>query len=213
MPESVSEPDHDAIVMRVLAGEVSAWDELIEQFSPRVFGVLFHHCHDPELAEELTQDTFVRISEKFSKPGGYQEQGRFEPWLMRVAMNRLRDEMRRRQRHAKSMDMRSGMSEDESSPHWSSLQAGARKATGHAHEQPTPEQSTLTNEALDVLRVAMEDLGEKDREILVLRHTLSMSFKEIASTLEEPVGTVLARAHRALGKLRSRMEELGIEGV
>ena len=60
------------------------------------------------------------------------------------------------------------------------------------------------------LRAALGKLSEADREVLHLRHTAGLSFPEIAETLEEPLGTVLARGHRALKKLRKLME--GPEG-
>jgi len=67
-----------------------------------VFSLLLKQCRDAELAEELTQAAFVRLVQGFTR---YQERGRFEPWLFRIAMNLLRDEMRRRKRQAKSFPL------------------------------------------------------------------------------------------------------------
>ncbi len=91
------------------AGDAEAWRQLVSAYTPRVFGLLVKQCGDRDLAEEITQATFVRI---VSKLEGYVEQGRFEPWLFRIAMNRLRDEMRRRKRQARPMSGESGGADD-----------------------------------------------------------------------------------------------------
>ena len=88
-------------VARAAGGDAAAWRSLVEAYSGRVYGLMVHHCGDRDLAEELTQAAFVKVYEKLGDPsgtggaGGYEEQGRFEAWLFRIAMNKLRDEMRR----------------------------------------------------------------------------------------------------------------------
>ncbi|MEY4786422.1 MAG: polymerase sigma factor SigW, partial [Planctomycetota bacterium] len=81
-------------------GDQNAWRAIVSEFSPRIFGLLKAQCRDADLAEELTQSVFVTLAEKLA---AYTEQGQFESWIFRVAINRLRDEMRRRTRHAKPM--------------------------------------------------------------------------------------------------------------
>ena len=82
-------------------GDQDAWREIIARFGPRVFGLLRANCGDSELAEELAQSTFCTVAQKLSS---YREYGRFESWIFRIAMNRLRDEMRRRKRQAVPID-------------------------------------------------------------------------------------------------------------
>ena len=88
-------------LQRAAQGDQEAWRSLIETYSPRVFGLIRAQCNNADLAEEITQSTFCTIAEKI---GGYTETGRFESWLFRIAINRLRDEMRRRKRHARPME-------------------------------------------------------------------------------------------------------------
>ncbi|MSR69023.1 MAG: sigma-70 family RNA polymerase sigma factor [Phycisphaerales bacterium] len=165
-------------------GDEQAWRLLVEEFSPRVFGLLRAQRIDADLAEELTQSVFATLVEKLS---GYTEQGQFEAWIFRVAINRLRDEMRRRSRHA-----RSG-SEDG---------IAAAKSSGMGGEgYRTVEESQVV-----ALEGAMAELSRADREIIDLRHTGGLSFKQIAHLLKEPVGTLLARHHRALSRLREMIE-------
>ena len=126
------EIDTSALVPRAAAGDESAWAELVEALAPRVYALLMARCRDADLAEELTQDTFARVAEKLQGGRHYDERGRFEPWLFRVAMNRLRDEARRRKRHATAMDM-SAAGKDGEAAAWTTHEATARRPTGEAH--------------------------------------------------------------------------------
>jgi RNA polymerase sigma factor (sigma-70 family) len=86
----------EVTLQQAAAGDDAAWRQLVEQYARRVYALLVSQCHDRELAEELTQVTFVKLFDQLRRKNGYQERGRFEPWLFRVAGNHLRDEMRRR---------------------------------------------------------------------------------------------------------------------
>ncbi len=165
-------------------GDEQAWRLLVEEFAPRVFGLLRAQRIDADLAEELTQSVFATLVEKLA---GYTEQGQFEAWIFRVAMNRLRDEMRRRSRHA-----RSGSAEG--------IETAKHSGLG-GESYRTLEESQVT-----LLEEAMAELSRADREIVDLRHTAGLSFKQIAELLKEPVGTLLARHHRALARLRETIE-------
>lgn len=133
-----------------------------------------------DIAEEVTQSVFVTVASKLAS-GEYTEQGRFESWLFRVAMNRIRDEVRRSRRQAAPTDP-------------DALDASA--APADSGTQVTGE------EELAALRLAMSRLAEQDREIIELRHHAGMSFRRMAELLAEPLGTLLARHHRALRKLK-----------
>ena len=175
------------LLRRAARGDSDAWRAVVAAVAPRVFGLMRAQCRDPELAEEITQSTFCTLAAKI---GEYVESGRFESWVFRIAMNRLRDEMRRRARHARTMD---------SEP----MQAMAEPEVRRGSRAADPE-------LRDQLSRAMARLPEADREIIELRHTGGMSFKALSDYYEEPVGTLLARHHRALRKLRAILEDLGV---
>jgi len=172
---------------------------LVETYSGRVFSWIVRQCGDRELAEEITQQTFVSVVSKMDQ---YKEQGKFESWLFRIAMNALRDEMRRRGRQARPMATTGA--EDEADP-WSVAQDQIL-ALG-----PTPEPDPLEGlehaEQLERLRKAVASLPEADRQILHLRHTAGLSFAQIAESLDKPLGTVLSRARRAITKLRKILSQ------
>jgi RNA polymerase sigma-70 factor (ECF subfamily) len=216
MPQATATmPTLDQTIRAAAAGDAAAWRGLVESFTPRVFGLILRQCGDRDLADEITQATFVKIVVKLTGKDGYQEQGKFEPWLFRIAMNELRDEMRRRKRQARPFSLLlgsapgSGGADDEGADAADSLGAGDQIAGRASNPWPDPFDQADHAEQLQRLRAAVATMSEPDREVLYLRHTAGLSFAQIAQTLGQPLGTVLARGHRALGKLRSLMEQTG----
>lgn len=182
----------DGTIREARAGDAAAWRRLIDAYSGRVFGLMLRQCRDRELAEELTQATFVQIVEKL---GDYDEQGNFEAWLFRIAMNRLRDEMRRRKRHAVPTDFDSAPPDE------------SGRLAGPSRDSVAPHAALAQRERVDELMAAVNRLNEADQQMIYMRYTADMSFQQIADVLEQPLGTVLARGHRALKKLRDLMQE------
>ena len=175
------------MLQRAARGNEAAWRQIVEAYSPRVFGLIRAQCGNVDLAEEITQSTFCTVATRLA---AYTELGRFEPWLFRIAMNRLRDEMRRRRRQANPTETEA-------------LVALAGPVEG--------EPRGLDEEQVAALRSALERLSEADRRVIHLRHFAGLSFARIAEVLGEPLGTVLARQHRALKKLKQHLEAGGFD--
>lgn len=171
------------LLERAVSGEDSAWSELIGMYGRRVFALARSRLGSHDAAEEVTQSVFVTIARKVTG-GEYEESGRFEAWLFRVAMNRIRDEIRKRRR-------------------------SIVESNGHVPESVagSPALGSTGQEDLTALRQALEELTDADREIIELRHHGQLSFREIAEMTGEPMGTLLARHHRALRKLRALLEK------
>jgi len=176
------------LVERACAGEEPAWEELIDLYGRRVFALAKSRVRSPELAEEIAQSVFATVAVKL-RGGSYRDSGRFEAWLFRIAMNRVRDEIRRQRRNATPTDP-------------SSLVG----LGGRTHATDAGSDEIDGDGELGLLRRAMGELGDADREVIELRHHGQMSFKEMAEVLDEPMGTLLARHHRALKKLRGLMD-------
>lgn len=176
---AVDEARVRALVLRAGDGDEDAWRDLVNEYARRVFGLIRSRGCDPARAEEITQSVFVTVARVLGQ-GRYEEQGRFEAWLFRIAMNRLRDDARARKRHA--------------------THELGDAAEGLASGPPEEQGET------DELRAALDGLPPADREVIELRHRADMSFKQIAEMLDQPLGTVLARHHRALRKLRTVLE-------
>lgn len=165
------------LVRAARAGDEDAWRDLVGSYGPRVFALARSRLRDHDAAEEVMQSVFATVAIKL-REGKYDEHGKFEPWLFRIAMNRVRDAVRQARRQPTTepgevLDRSTG--------------AGA---------DPDAAMS------LDRLRGAMQRLTKADREIVELRYHAGLSFRQIADLLEEPIGTLLARHHRALRKLQ-----------
>jgi len=168
-------------VIHAAVGDPEAWRTVLGTYARRVYAFVRSRGLDAHASEEVTQSVFVTLSQQLAA-GKYREAGRFEAWLFRVASNRARDELRRRRRQARPVD-----------PVAFDRDAEAEPARAQEDE-------------LAALRGAIARLGEADRAIIVLRHHAQLSFKQIAEMNHEPVGTALARHHRALQKLRKLLE-------
>jgi RNA polymerase sigma-70 factor (ECF subfamily) len=169
------------LLLSAARGEAQAWRELVARYSRRVFALAKSRCRNDDVAEEITQSVFATVASKLGA-GEYTERGRFESWLFRVAMNRVRDHLRRSRRKPETSDSEA------------------------LDRRPAAEAAAFPTGMVDQLRAAMRVLSDADREVIELRHHGGLSFKQISEVLDEPMGTLLARHHRALRKLKDTME-------
>lgn len=189
----MDQADLDDLLRRARRLESAALDELVTRYSRRVFGLLYRLTRQADLAEELAQETFLRMVRTI---GEYEHVGKFEAWLFRIAANLARDRVRQGVRRGEtySLDV--------------AVEGDAPRAARLSDGEGDPHAALERREASERLAVALDRLSEADREILLLRHYSELSFREIAEMLGIPLGTALARAHRALKHLRA---ELGDE--
>jgi len=174
------------VVRAARQGDEQAWSQLVGEYGPRVFALARSRLRDPDMAEEVTQSVFTTIAIKL-RDGTYDEHGKFEPWLFRIAMNRIRDTIRKAKRERSETRLR--------------LAASAEAVSD------APADDRVTPETIEGLRAVLEGLSKPDREIVELRYHAGLSFRQIAELLGEPMGTLLARHHRALRKLRVMLEK------
>jgi len=189
----------DAAELTVLIGraqrrEAAAFDELVDLYASRLYGYFYRLTANREDAEDLLQELFVRLVRMIEH---YEHDGRFDGWVFRIATNLLRDRVRRsRKTRAAGLDLGSPVESDESDPLGNLPDAST----------PRPMESLDRAEQADRLQWAIGQLGESEREVIVLRHFSQLSFREIADQMGTPLGTALARAHRGLAHLRTLME-------
>ena len=163
-------------------------ETLLVTFAPRVYGLLFRLVGRPDVAEDLMQETMLRA---FRSLGTYRPEGKFRAWVFRIAVNLARDWIRRQPREP-SVSLDDG----EDPPVAVSLRTMA-----------PPDASMGRREGSKRVEAAIARLSAPDREVLLLRYYGDLAFKDIARTTGEPLGTVLARAHRALKKLGDLLPE------
>jgi RNA polymerase sigma-70 factor (ECF subfamily) len=181
------------LLQRACRREPVALTELIERYSPRVFGLLFRLTRSRDAAEDLLQETFLRVVRTIEN---YEHTGRFEPWLFRIAANLARDRARRHVRRGERTSVDAAWMDE------------LPQATAPDADSATnPLERMERGEARERLQAALDQLSAPEREIVLLRHYSELSFREIADLLGVPLGTALARAHRALKHLRTHLTD------
>lgn len=177
----------DSLIRRAKRRDADAFDQIIDLYAARMYGFFYRLCRSGDDAEDLLQELFLRVVRNI---GAYNHTGQFDAWLFRIATNLVRDRGRK--------VMRAPVVLDDETDGVADALADFRASSGVERMEQT--------ESVDQLERALIRLTPNDREILMLRHYSQLSFAQIAEIVQAPVGTVLARAHRALGKLRAIME-------
>ena len=180
-----------ALITAAKAGAEGAWEDFLAAYGRRLYGYFFRATGSHHESEDLLGEIMLRLVRKM---GEYDDRGRFEPWLFRIASNLVRDRIRRSRSSRTVMSLESG--DDE--------QAGLGETVSGPVSPVDAE--LLSGEDRDALAEALKKLPERSRQMVLLRHFGDMSYKEIAEIYDCPVGTVLARVHRALKTLRTAME-------
>ena len=171
-------------------GEIEALERLYDRYSSLVFSVGVRVLNDRQLAEDVTQDVFLRL---WRRPWSYDPtRGRFRSWLMSVTRNRAIDERRRVVRR-----LRAEESDDEAAPR---LPAPER-----FHD---PQLEAELAEQRRAVRQAMTRLPPAQREVIELAYFGGLTQVEIAARTGEPLGTVKTRVRLGMKKLRGSLQEL-----
>jgi RNA polymerase sigma factor (sigma-70 family) len=189
--------DDNLLVQRYINGEEAALAELISRHKRRVYSYIFLILRKKELSEDIFQDTFVKVIHTL-KRGQYQEEGKFLPWVLRIAHNLIIDHFRRE----KKMPMVQTLLNQEGEPTdiFSVLplvQPG----------QPAMEESAFRLQ----VRSMVNHLPAEQREVLMMRMYYDMSFKEIADVTNVSINTALGRMRYALLNLRKKMRDQQLE--
>jgi RNA polymerase sigma-70 factor, ECF subfamily len=163
----------------------------MRQHQRRVYRVIFLLVRDADIADTLTQECFLRA---YKKLASFRGECRIETWLLRIAVNLVRD-------HGKSRR----------TSFWKKLVGLEDRSTNDeprefATPQPSPERILLAREQLQSILSAVSSLPTQQRSIFLLRFGEEMSLAQIADVLEVKVGTVKAQLARATGKLREMKE-------
>jgi RNA polymerase sigma-70 factor (ECF subfamily) len=196
LEERVGQASLDELLDRARRREAAALEELVERYSPRVYALLLRLTGSRDVADDFLQETFLRVVRTIE---AYEHVGRFEAWLFRIAANLARDYARQRRRVGPVASLTP--TETDSAP---AVAIDPEVPAAACERMESQERSAQ-------LASALARLPEADREILLLRHYSELSFREIAELLGVPLGTALARAHRALQKLRAQMGVAEIE--
>lgn len=183
----------DAVLVRqYLLGDEKGLEILITRHKQRIYSFIFSKVMDRDITEDIFQDTFIKVIRTLRK-GKYNEEGKFLPWVMRIAHNLVIDHFRRNKRMPKfqsrnDFDIFDVISDGEESKEYEMI-------TSQVHE--------------DVRRL-VEELPNDQKEVLIMRIFKEMSFKEIAQSTGVSINTALGRMRYALINLRKIIDKNNI---
>lgn len=194
-PDLTNLPDADVVAL-AQRGREDAFRELVRRYERPVFSLIFRMVRDSATAEDLSQDTFIKVLNHIDK---YRPEFKLSSWLFKIANNVAIDHLRRRQLNTISMD---------GSPHAST----ASDIEGTSFDIASQDENALDEMASKELGSAIEraigSLRPEYRQCILLRHVEGRSYEEIAATLDLPLGTVKTYIHRARHQLRESLEHL-----
>ena len=174
------------------AGQAAGYQALLEAYGSRLYGYFLRATQNHHDAEDLLGEMMLRLVRRL---GSYDERGRFDQWLFRIAANMVRDRIRRLKAAPTPLSI-SAETEGE--------QPLAERIAGRA---APVEAAALAAEESEKLQRALAKLDDTTRQMILLRHMGEMSYKELAEIFDCPLGTALARVHRGLKLLRQYTSE------
>ncbi len=189
--------DDQELVNQYIKGDESALASLIQRHKRRIFSYIMLTVKERALAEDIFQDTFIKVISTLKK-GQYNEEGKFLPWVLRIAHNLIIDTFRRDKR----MPTVSGGTNDEGEEFDIFSVLGM--------QDKTIEQEIIQGQVRKDIRKLIEMLPAEQREVLMMRHYYDMSFKEISDQTNVSINTALGRMRYALINLRKMIEEKDI---
>ena len=181
MAQPQTAEDETALIEQAQHGDRNAFGELVCRYYPGVVQVVYRLCGDTGLAEDMAQEAFLR---GWINLPSFRPQSSLRNWLYRIAVNATLDVLRRRPEETL---------EDEA------VQMVPDQAAG-------PETALIEKERVALLQQAMRSLPEAARSVLVLREYGGLSYQEIASVLDVPIGTVMSRLNYARNRLRELLK-------
>ena len=180
------------LVSNYILGEEIALSVLINRHQARLYGFIFSKIQDRDATEDVFQDTFIKVIRTL-KRGNYNEQGKFLPWVMRIAHNLVIDFFRKHNRMPKfknngDFDIFSVLSD----------------------ESPNAENKIVENQIADQVRILLEELPEDQKAVIKMRIYQDMSFKEISENTGVSINTALGRMRYGLINLRKMIDKHNI---
>lgn len=174
----------EELIQQYISGNEVCLKMLINRHKSKIFTSIYLLVKDRCLAEDIFQDTFVKIINTLKK-GQYQEEGKFLQWTMRIARNLVID-------HFRKVSKLPIVTDSEGNDIFSYLVV---------HEE-NREDEIIREQSHDRLRQLIQQLPEEQKEVLILRHYANLSFKEIADLTGVSINTALGRMRYALTNMR-----------
>lgn len=190
-PET-GQPTDEGLLTAYVDGDLEAFATLLQRYEKPVFRFIYRYTGDYQRAEDVFQETFVRIMRAASDTTMHS----FGAWIYRIARNLCIDASRReRYRQAISLHITVGENED----------SGGRLVDRIEADDRPPEDGVINEELSVAMREAIERLSPEQREVFLLREQVGLPFKEVAAIVGAPENTVKSRMRYALENLREQL--------
>jgi RNA polymerase sigma-70 factor, ECF subfamily len=186
-------PDADVVAL-AKEGRDAAFRELVRRYERPVFSLVYRVVRDRDAAEDLAQDTFVKVLSHIDR---YRPEFKFSSWLFKIANNVAIDHLRRRTVDTVSL---------EGSRYATTTDEVAATSVKVAASQESPLEELESRELGGAIERAIAGLRPEYRACILLRHVEDRSYEEIAAMLDIPLGTVKTYIHRARHELREALQ-------
>ena len=184
----------EALMIRYQQGDVRAFEILLTRHRKPVFNFILRYVGDRETAEDLLQETFMRV---IKGADAYKRQAKFTTWLYTIARNLCVDQTRRR-KHRKHASLDAPMDTSEESGTLMDVIPG---------NEMSSDRKSVNKQLHETMQRAIAALSDEQREVFLMREFLDMPFKQIADVVGVPENTVKSRMRYALEKLRLELDE------
>ena len=188
-PEGMNRTDAE-LVADALKGREECFGDLVERYQNPLVNYLFRMVRNREEARDIAQEVFIKIYQALDR---YDPQYKFSTWLFRIAQNAAIDRIRKRRIKVVSMDRPSDDSDD--------------GAWEFPSDDPDPYRDSRNQERGDAIQQAIDGLPWEYRELIVMRHFGELSYEEIASAKEMPLGTVKNKLFRGRQMLKDLLAD------
>jgi len=178
------------LVRRCVAGDAAAWEELVQRYNRRIYNICYRFAGSAEDAQDLTQDVFIKMYRTLNSFDV--ERGAFMTWVTTVTRNLLVDHFRKskQDRLTDSLDTAPSDHED------------AMPLSEQIHDKALPPDARAqSREVGETVHRALQKLSPDLREAVILRDLQDMDYREIATVLKVPEGTVKSRINRGRAEL------------
>ena len=189
MENRLQHQDDAALVQDYINGNERALEMLIIRHKLKIYNFIYSKVFDRDTAEDIFQETFIKVI-KTLKRGVYSEEGKFMPWVMRIAHNLVIDFFRKNNR-IPTID--------------NSDEFDIFQLIGDGN--PTAERSMIEEQVVEDLQKLIVELPDEQKDVLTMRLYKDMSFKEIAESTGVSINTALGRMRYAIINLRKLIEE------
>ena len=183
-------PKDSELIAQYRNGSDAAFDLLVDRYQSKMFTTIFLIVKDQKVAEDLLQDGFVKVVKTLNSDK-YNEEGKFQPWVMRISHNLAIDYFRKAKRYPTIL-----------------MEDGSNIFNSLRFAEENVEDRQVRDENIELVKRLIDELPETQKQVLIMRHYLDMSFQEIADQTGVSINTALGRMRYALIHLRKKMKQL-----